>query len=111
VHGCLHLAGLDHEQGGEQLRDMADAEAGILAALGWEGQGLIEAAGSLAAEEDEEEQEGDGSADSSSTTGGSSDDGKDDRGDSDDSLRAASGSQASASSAYNADSIITRTGG
>jgi hypothetical protein len=44
VHGLLHLAGFDHEQGQQQLQDMAQHEASLLSELGWEGSGLISAA-------------------------------------------------------------------
>lgn len=44
VHGLLHLLGYDHELGGEDLQEMADAEARLLGRLGWAGQGLIAAA-------------------------------------------------------------------
>ncbi len=45
VHGVLHLCGYDHERGPEALMTMARAEQSILAALGWQGAGLISAAG------------------------------------------------------------------
>lgn len=48
VHGLLHLVGFDHEQGQQQLLDMAQQEASLLEQLGWEGSGLI----SLAAQEE-----------------------------------------------------------
>jgi len=41
VHGLLHLVGFDHEQGEQQLLDMAQQEASLLEQLGWEGSGLI----------------------------------------------------------------------
>ncbi|KAI8470741.1 MAG: HAD-like protein [Monoraphidium minutum] len=103
VHGCLHLAGFDHERGGAQLREMAAAEAGILEQLGWRGQGLIEAAGALAGDSEDEGEGGGGGQGGSSSTGGGSSDGS--------GGRAASGSEASVSSQWSADSVITRTGG
>ena len=45
VHGLLHLLGYDHETGAADLREMAEAEARLMARLGWAGQGLIAAAG------------------------------------------------------------------
>jgi hypothetical protein len=45
VHGLLHLAGFDHEQGKQQMLDMANHESAVLQQLGWEGTGLITAAG------------------------------------------------------------------
>jgi len=45
VHGLLHLLGYDHEASQEDLREMAAAERTLLDRLGWEGQGLIAAAG------------------------------------------------------------------
>jgi rRNA maturation RNase YbeY len=45
VHGVLHLCGYDHERGQEALDVMARAEQDILSALGWQGSGLISAAG------------------------------------------------------------------
>lgn len=111
VHGCLHLAGFDHEQGGEQMEDMAATESSILQALGWKGQGLIEAAVSSAEDwghgdsGDEGRHGGDSSSDSSSSVG--------DGGGVD--ARMASGSQASTTAAssldLSSDSIITHTGG
>ena len=44
VHGLLHLLGYDHESGPEDLAEMAEAEAKLLARLGWQGEGLIHAA-------------------------------------------------------------------
>lgn len=41
VHGLLHLVGFDHEQGQQQLLDMAQQEAALMEQLGWEGSGLI----------------------------------------------------------------------
>lgn len=41
VHGLLHLVGFDHEQGEQQLLDMAQQEASLLEQLNWEGSGLI----------------------------------------------------------------------
>ena len=45
VHGLLHLLGYDHEASADDLREMADAERTLLDRLGWEGEGLIAAAG------------------------------------------------------------------
>jgi hypothetical protein len=122
VHGCLHLAGFDHERGGADLDDMAAAEAEIMANLGWKGQGLIEAATSAAGSDDEDEGEekrgggrgGDAMANSSSLSS-SDDDGRSrGGGDSVDSAtsggRAASGAQASTTGTWSGDSVITRTG-
>jgi len=97
VHGCLHLAGFDHEQGGAQLDDMAAAETEILAKLGWKGQGLIEAANDLAGDDGDEEGSGNDVASSGSSSSSTA-------------SRAASGSQASVST-LSGDNIITRTGG
>ena len=44
VHGLLHLLGYDHEQGGEELEEMAAAERKLLDRLGWPGSGLIDLA-------------------------------------------------------------------
>jgi hypothetical protein len=52
VHGLLHLAGFDHEQGQQQLQDMAAHEASLLSQLGWEGSGLISAAQAAAGQEE-----------------------------------------------------------
>eukprot|EP00271_Cylindrocystis_brebissonii_P014287 TRINITY_DN3559_c0_g1_i1.p1 TRINITY_DN3559_c0_g1~~TRINITY_DN3559_c0_g1_i1.p1 ORF type:complete len:759 (-),score=98.35 TRINITY_DN3559_c0_g1_i1:657-2864(-) len=43
VHGLLHLIGYDHEKGDEAKTEMAEEEKRIMAALGWKGEGLIEA--------------------------------------------------------------------
>ena len=64
AHGALHLVGFDHEAGGDQLEEMAAAEAAIMERLGWRGQGLIEAATSGAEEEDDDD--GDNEEDASS---------------------------------------------
>lgn len=45
VHGLLHLLGYDHELGEAEHQEMAEAEARLMARLGWTGQGLIAAAG------------------------------------------------------------------
>eukprot|EP00775_Hariotina_reticulata_P003247 gene3247-3523_t len=45
VHGLLHLAGFDHEQGEQQMLDMATQESAVLQQLGWQGTGLITASG------------------------------------------------------------------
>ena len=44
VHGVLHLLGLDHETGAADAAAMSEAEAAVMAALGWRGAGLIAAA-------------------------------------------------------------------
>jgi hypothetical protein len=49
VHGVLHLTGMDHERGEDEAAEMAGAEAQLMAAMGWRGAGLIEAAGEPAA--------------------------------------------------------------
>ena len=123
VHGVLHLSGFDHERGGGDLEEMAAAEARIMGALGWKGQGLIEAAGATGDSDDDGGGGGGGAAASSSTLG--STDSGDSRGSvegggaaSDGSTasleeRAASGAKASTSSpaAWSADSILGRSSG
>lgn len=49
VHGVLHLAGFDHEEGGDQAATMAAEEAAIMSEMGWKGEGLISAAATAAA--------------------------------------------------------------
>jgi hypothetical protein len=44
VHGILHLCGMDHERSPAEHDQMAQEEQATLAALGWEGKGLISAA-------------------------------------------------------------------
>ncbi|KAL4528549.1 hypothetical protein Ndes2437A_g03114 [Nannochloris sp. 'desiccata'] len=44
VHGVLHLLGYDHENGGAEADEMAEAEAKIIKVLGWKGDGLIASA-------------------------------------------------------------------
>ncbi len=41
VHGLLHLLGHDHEQGGAQARQMAQAEVDLLTHLGLDAAGLV----------------------------------------------------------------------
>ena len=45
VHGVLHLLGYDHELGALEHNEMAAAEQKLLGRLGWDGQGLVAAAG------------------------------------------------------------------
>lgn len=45
LHGVLHLLGQDHELGAAEADAMGAAEQAVMAALGWRGSGLIEAAG------------------------------------------------------------------
>ena len=44
VHGLLHLLGYDHEEGGDELLEMAAAERKLIDRLGWPGSGLIDLA-------------------------------------------------------------------
>ncbi|GBF97297.1 hypothetical protein Rsub_09988 [Raphidocelis subcapitata] len=120
VHGVLHLAGFDHERGGEDLGVMAAAEAQIMGALGWKGEGLIEAAGTAADSDDDDDSGGGGAAPAaSSSTLGSTDSGDGDGGStasggsgvSRREERAASGSKASTSAAWSGDSILGRSSG
>lgn len=69
VHGLLHLVGFDHEQGQQQLLDMAQQEASLLEQLGWEGSGLI----SLAEQQESDASTGSSSLDTSSSMDSSSD--------------------------------------
>lgn len=57
VHGLLHLAGFDHEQGEQQLQQMAQHETAILDELGWEGSGLISVAEAAASEDSSQGEE------------------------------------------------------
>jgi hypothetical protein len=75
VHGLLHLVGFDHEQGQQQLLDMAQQEAALMEQLGWEGSGLI----SLA-EQDTGSSSSTGGQPSSSLDSSSSDDSSSDAG-------------------------------
>eukprot|EP01023_Acetabularia_acetabulum_P013792 TRINITY_DN16693_c0_g1_i2.p1 TRINITY_DN16693_c0_g1~~TRINITY_DN16693_c0_g1_i2.p1 ORF type:complete len:305 (+),score=44.25 TRINITY_DN16693_c0_g1_i2:7-921(+) len=47
VHGVLHLLGYDHDKNDQEWDLMSEAEQFILSGLGWKGQGLIEAQGSV----------------------------------------------------------------
>ena len=44
VHGLLHLLGYDHELDAEEHAEHAGAERRLMDALGWRGEGLIDAA-------------------------------------------------------------------
>ena len=55
VHGILHLCGLDHERGPSDERLMAEQEQRIMAAMGWQGEGLIEAQSRLEAQGEDTE--------------------------------------------------------
>ena len=50
VHGVLHLMGYDHALGDSDHADHMDAEQTLLRRLGWEGDGLIGAAGAKGVE-------------------------------------------------------------
>lgn len=68
VHGVLHLCGYDHEAGPQQARAMSQAEAAVMAACGWDSDGLISASERSAANDSdgyEDDDDGGGNVDPS----------------------------------------------